>query len=174
MQRPSPEEYGSYYSGYVNQVPNRNVVELLSKQAATTALFLAKINEEASRYRYQPGKWSIREIVCHLADAERLFLARAVRIARGDQTPLPGFDENAYVPASGADDVPLSTLAADLALVRASTASFFEMITDEQSTRVGTASDNPFSVRAIAYIIVGHEMHHLRTIRDRYLQTADS
>ena len=169
MKRPEPSEYGEYYRPYVSSVPPGDIVEILEAQGRKSALFLAKIDEHTSRYRYAESKWSIREVICHLTDAERIFLNRAVRFARNDTTPLPGFDENAYVADSGADALSLVALAEDFRNVRAASVSFFRLITDDQSLRSGIACDNPFSVRSLAYIIVGHEIHHMNVIRDRYL-----
>lgn len=169
IDRPEAAEYGDYYDSYVSKVPEGDIVDILVSQKQSTARFLASISEEKSLFRYAPEKWSIRDVVMHLADAERLFLSRAVRIARCDQTPLPGFDENEYAATADADRHSLSELATDFACARDSSISFFQMISDEESRRTGIASNNPFSVRSFAFINAGHELHHVGVIRDRYL-----
>jgi hypothetical protein len=169
MKLPESQEFGSYYAEYISEVPPGHIVDILRAQGETTALFLAKINEHTSRHRYAEGKWSIREIAGHLADAERVFAYRALRFARADSTPLPGFDENEYVVQSGADLIPLAEHAWDLQTIRKATLTLFQRLTADQARYIGTASGSPFSPRALAYIIAGHELHHLNVIRDRYL-----
>ncbi len=129
---------------------------------------LRTIEPEQERHRYAAGKWSIRESVGHLADAERVFSYRAMRVARADTTPLPSFDENAYVRAARYDDIPLEQILGELMAVHASTILLFENLADAAWERMGTASEHAISVRALAYIIAGHELHHMNILRDRY------
>ncbi len=119
-------------------------------------------------YRYAPGKWTVRELVVHLADVERIMAYRALRVARGDATPLPGFDEGAYAPQSGAEAHPIGALAEALSDVRSATLSLFRLLPPDAWTRRGTASSAPVSVRALAWIIAGHERHHVGVLADRY------
>jgi hypothetical protein len=165
---PGADEYAQPYRDYVHRVPTGNVLELLERQGAATAKLVADLPPDRAGYRYAPGKWSVTEIIGHLSDAERIFAYRALRIARGDETPLPGFDENAYTPAGQFDRRPLPEVAQELAAVRTATLALFRGLPDEAWTRRGTASNHPVSVRAIARIIAGHEMHHVEVLRARY------
>jgi len=126
------------------------------------------VPEARGAHRYAPGKWSVRQVMCHLADAERIMAYRALRIARGDATPLPGFDENAYAPESGADAVALAELVAEFADVRRASLALFRHLPADAWVRRGTASESPFSVRALAWVLVGHPIHHLAVLRERY------
>ena len=165
---PGSDEYAQPYRAYVARVPTGNVLELLERQGVATAALLEGVTPERARYRYAPGKWSVTEIIGHLSDAERIFAYRALRIARCDETPLPGFDENAYTPAGEFDRRQLSDVARELKLVRAGTVALFRGLPDEAWGRRGTASDHPVSVRAMAHIIAGHELHHLEVLQTRY------
>ena len=168
--RPEPGEYAAYYAGYVAHVPDGDVVELLRAQIRETVEFLAGIPEERAGHRYAPGKWSIREVVGHMADVERIMAYRALRIARGDRTPLPGFDENAYVPAANFDVRTLDSLARELEAARRSTVAFLETLDAEVAARRGTVNNLEVTARALAYIIAGHERHHVKILRERYLK----
>jgi hypothetical protein len=167
--RPGDGEHAPFYAGYVAlTAESGDVVALLAAQPAELRVLCDGLSEAEARHRYAPGKWSVKEVVCHLADAERIFAYRALRVARGDGTPLPGFDENAYVEASGADDRPLPGLLAELDAVRAATLALFRSLPPEALERRGTANGAPISVRALAYITAGHTAHHLRILRERY------
>lgn len=167
--RPAPDEYAQYYHRYVGLVPDGDIVETLASQVKETAAFLRALPEERGGHRYAEGKWSIREVIGHLADGERIFSYRAMRFARADATPLPGFDENAYVPESGADARTLDSLVAEYEAIRAATVSLFGGIPSEAWHRSGTANGVPMSVRALAWITAGHERHHREILRTRYL-----
>ena len=167
--RPAPTEHYSYYLTYVSEVPEGDLLALLAAQRDSTAALLATIPEAKAGYRYAPGKWSIKEVIGHISDAERVFAYRALRIARADATPLPGFDENAWMPPAEFDRRTLADLAADLRSVRESTLALFHGFPGEAWTRLDTASGHPVSVRALAYILTGHERHHLRVLQERYL-----
>ena len=119
-------------------------------------------------HRYAPGKWSVKEVVGHMIDGERVFSYRALRVARADTTPLPGFDENAWVPAAHFDRRPMPDLVADYQTVRAATVALFSSFEEEALVRMGTANDQPISVRALAHMIAGHELHHVAILRERY------
>ena len=167
--RPQDDEYIPYYGKYIGLVPDGDLVDTLRTQIRETLSLLRAIPEDRASYRYAPGKWSIKEVVGHLADVERIMTYRALRIARADATPLPGFDENAYVPAANFEARSLGSLAHELAEVRRATVAFFETLEPTVAARRGSANNNEISVRALAYIVAGHERHHVKILRERYL-----
>jgi uncharacterized damage-inducible protein DinB len=166
---PAASEYAPYFEKYVSLVPAGDVVETLERQAAETLALLRGLDEERAGSRYEPGKWSIKQIVGHLADAERVFAYRALCFARGDRTPLPGFEQDDYVRGANFDARPITDLADEFEAVRRATVALFRQLDDESWRRTGTANDNPFTVRAIAHIIAGHELHHLGVLKTKYL-----
>lgn len=168
--RPAAGEFDPHYAMYIDPVAHEDLLTQLDREARSTAKFLATIPESRAGYRYAVGKWSIREVIGHLADAERIFSYRALRISRGDTTPLASFDENLYAKAARFDQRTLSDVGAEFAAVRTSTLALFRQLNQEEFARVGTASGKPISVRALAFIILGHERHHLNVIKDRYLE----
>jgi hypothetical protein len=165
---PDAGEYGAFYAGYVARVPAGDLLSTLATQLDDTLAVVASFGEARADHRYAPGKWSVKEVVGHLADTERIFAYRALRIARGDATPLPGFDENLFVATAGFDRRPLADLVADLRLVRQHTLALLRALDDEALARRGTASNNPLTARAAAYVIAGHERHHAAVLRERY------
>jgi hypothetical protein len=165
--KPQPEEHAEYYAKYIKLVGD-DALGALRAQSASTPRLLSGLSDAQAMHRYAPGKWSVKEVVGHLLDGERVFSYRALRIARADATPLPGFDENAWVPPAHFDRRPMPDLVADYQTVRAATVALFSSFDEEALTRVGTANDTPFSVRALAHIIAGHELHHVGLLRDRY------
>ena len=167
--RPADSEYAPFYAGYVARVPDGDVVALLRAQLGETLALLRDVPESRGGFRYAEGKWSIKEVVGLLADTERVMTYRALCIARGDRTPLPGFDENAFVRHASFDARTLTSLLAELELVRAASIALFETMTAEEAARVGTANDREVSARALAYIVAGHERHHVALLRERYL-----
>jgi hypothetical protein len=169
MKRPGPTEYAPYYGKYVERVPDAPIVGLLRDQMKATLDLLRSIPEGKENYAYAPGKWTIKEVIGHVIDSERVFSYRALRIARADATPLPGFDQDEYVPRGGFASRTVRSLADELEAVRRATVSLFEGLPQEAAARMGTASDNPVSVQALAYIIAGHELHHVAGLRERYL-----
>jgi hypothetical protein len=166
--RPGPTEYAAFYAPYVDGVPNGDIVAQLRTNGGMLDATFGALTEDRGGHRYAEGKWTVREIVGHLVDAERIFAYRALRIARGDATPLPGFDENAYAAASNADTRALFDLRAELRVVRESSVRLYESLPDDAWTRLGVASGKEVSVRALACITVGHAMHHLRVLHERY------
>jgi hypothetical protein len=164
---PEAGEFAPFYAGYVQLVTEEPVAALEAQARATQAL-LAGLSDAQAGHRYAEGKWTVRDVTGHMADAERVMSYRAMRIARGDATPLPGFDENAYVTVAGADRRPIAELAADLAAVRNATLALFRGLDAEAWRRRGAANGNPVSVRALAHIIAGHERHHVEILRTRY------
>lgn len=167
--RPDAGEYAPYYEKYVSLVPAGDVVEILEGQMAETRALLRGLSEEQGASRYEPGKWSVKELVGHLVDGERVFAYRALRFARGDRTPLPGFEQDDYVAGGNFDARTLADLTDELEQVRRATLALLRPLDAEAWRRRGTASDNEVSVRALAHIIAGHELHHLRILRERYL-----
>lgn len=166
--RPAPSEHHTYYATYISEVPEGSVLATLAGQIDQTAALLARVPESKASFRYAEGKWSIKEVVGHLADTERVFSYRALRVARGDTTPLASFDENAWVPFGDFDRRTLADLTAELRAVRAATMTLFNSFTGEAWLRIGTASGHPISARALAWIVTGHERHHLRVLAERY------
>lgn len=167
--RPTADEFAPYYGTYVGRVPGEDALPGLVAQRQSTAAFLAAIPEAKAGFRYAPGKWSVREVIGHVADAERIFAYRLLRIARGDATPLASFDENLYVPNGQFERRSLADIAAEFATVRDATLSLVQSLDAGALARMGTASQKPVSARALAWIIAGHEIHHLAVIRERYL-----
>ncbi len=164
--RPEAAEYAPFYGTYIARVPEGDLLQLLEEQRRDSQALLAGIPEARALHRYAPGKWSIKEVVGHLMDSERVFCYRALRFARGDAKPLQGFDETAWVPAGTFDVRPLTDLAAELDAVRRATIALFRSF---DAARRGTANDKEISVRALAYIVAGHERHHVGILRERYL-----
>jgi uncharacterized damage-inducible protein DinB len=167
--KPAAGEFAPYYGKYISLVEGDDILRALEEQNGATLGVLRSRTEAQGNYRYEPGKWSIKEVVGHLIDTERIFAYRALRIARDDKTPLPGFEQDDYVASADFDASQLADLAAQFALVRQSNLAMFRQFSDEAWLRRGTASENPVTVRALAYIIAGHELHHLRLLRSRYL-----
>jgi hypothetical protein len=167
--RPQSDEYVPYYGKYISLVPEGDLAETLRSRIGETLALLRTIPEARASHRYAPGKWSIKEVVGHLADVERVMTYRALRLARGDATPLPGFDENAYVPAANFEARSLASLAHELEEVRRATIAFFETLDPDAAARRGSVNNNEISARALAYIVAGHERHHVRILRERYL-----
>ncbi|HKC24378.1 MAG TPA: DinB family protein [Thermoanaerobaculia bacterium] len=141
----------------------------MRSQLAETPAFLARVSEERSLHRYEPGKWTMRQVVNHVNDVERLFLFRAFWFARGFDSPLPSFDEKTGAESAGANDVAWTRHVEELRAIRLSTLSFFENLPEEAWSRSGVASENPFTVRACAYIVAGRAAHHLAILEERYL-----
>lgn len=163
------DEAAEYYFTYINRVPAGDICQTLDAQSAETRALLESISEEQSRHRYAPDKWSIRQLLSHLNDTERLFVSRAFWFARGFESPLPSFDQNAAACAAGADERSWSSHVEEFRTVRAATLSFFKNLPEHAWTLRGVASGSPFSVRALAYLAAGHVIHHVSILRTRYL-----
>jgi hypothetical protein len=166
--RPAAAEYDPYYGRYIDKVPEGDLLRTLEAQARETQALLAGLSDAKALHRYAPGKWSIKEVIGHVADTERVYSYRALRFARADATALPGFDENAWVPAGNFDARPVADLAAELDAVRRATLALFRGLDAAALARRGTANDAAVSVRAIAWIIAGHERHHVALLHERY------
>jgi uncharacterized damage-inducible protein DinB len=167
--KPEADEYASYYGKYVTLINDDDIVAALTAQLDNTVACLRGLSEAQGQHAYEPGKWSVKELLGHIIDTERIFAYRALRIARGDGTPLPGFEQDDYIANANFNATPLADLTTEFELVRQSNLAMFKQFSDEAWLRRGTASDNPVSVRALAYIIAGHEVHHLNILRARYL-----
>ena len=168
ISKPGPDEYGEYYETYVSKVPEGDLLASWTDVTERTSDLLAELSDDRAEYRYADGKWSIKELIGHLSDAERFFAGRALWIARGESTPLPGYDQDSHMEVADFDRLPLADLLTDLTEVRRSNQRLFRTFSAEDLARVGTANELPLSVRAVAYIIVGHGLHHLGVIEERY------
>jgi hypothetical protein len=168
MQRPAPTEHIPYYEHYISLVPGDHVLTVLEEQLAEVREFVASVPEDRESYRYAPGKWSLREALCHVVDTERILAYRACCIARGETQVLTGYDQDAYVANSEADRRSLRELVDELEHQRRANLVMFRGLSDEASQRMGVANNDPVSVRALAYIMAGHVTHHLRIFRERY------
>ena len=166
--RPSSSEFLPYYSRYIDLIPDGDLLALLETQHRATQKILAPLTPEQAMHRYAPGKWSVTEVIGHLTDVERIFTYRALRFARNDATALPGFDETLYVPAGRFDERSLGDVAAEFATVRAATLALFRGLGADALERSGSANDQLVTVRALAYIIAGHEKHHVDILKSRY------
>jgi uncharacterized damage-inducible protein DinB len=168
LPRPGADESAPFYHGYIDKVPGEQIGEYLASQLREVEQLLAPLDDAAAGFRYAPEKWSVKEVLGHICDAERIFAYRLLRIARADTTPLPGFDEDAYVPPAEFDARPIRDLVREFQAVRASTIALVQGLPPAGWQRRGEASGKAISTRAIAYIMVGHVTHHLAVLRERY------
>ena len=166
---PAEGEYNPYYYEYIRRVPPGDVLAFLETQLNQTLDLLRGLSDEQVQAYPAPGEWNIKQIMGHLCDTERIFAYRALRIARGDKVPLPGFEQNPYVENGGFEQRSLADLLDEFAAVRRSSLLLFRSFSPEAVLQIGTASDNPVSVRALIYCCAGHEHHHLESIRTVYL-----
>ena len=167
---PATSEYAPFFAAYVAKIqPCPDPVKKLEEQLAEVSALLGPLDEKTQLHRYAPGKWSVKEMVGHFIDAERVFAYRALRIGRADQTPLPGFDENTYVQASDAERCDWQLLLDEFMYVRKATVLMLERMPEAAWTRTGTASGAAISVRALVHIMIGHVAHHMDILRERYL-----
>lgn len=162
-------EYNPYYQTYVSKTKGITLKDGLHSNLATVVLFLNSIPKEKHEYCYAEGKWTIKELVQHIIDTERIFAYRALRIARQDKTPLPGFEQDDYVAHSKANIRSFESLLNEYKVVRQATIALFNNFDNEALLNIGTASNSPISVRALGFIIIGHENHHCQVIKERYL-----
>ena len=170
--RPDATEFAPFYAAYVAVVPDGDVVDTMRQSGRTIGTTLASVAESRGGFRYAAEKWSVREVVGHMIDAERIFAYRALRLARADATPLPGFEENDYVRTAGSDARTLANLTDELRIVREGTVRMYESFPDVAWTRRGVVNGREVSVRALAYITTGHALHHLEVLRTRYAITS--
>ncbi|MFF2449500.1 DinB family protein [Neobacillus sp. NPDC058068] len=169
LKRPLENEYPNYYVPYVKLVPEGDLLSILKENLVDTAALLESLSEEDSHFRYASGKWSIKEVLGHMADTERIMSYRLLRIGRGDQTPLAGFNENDYIDGSQFDQLPIKNILEDFAATRNATITLIQNMPDEAWAKRGIANETDITSQAIAYIIAGHAIHHLKIIHERYL-----
>lgn len=168
--RPGHDEHAPAFAGYVARIgDDENIVTVLADQLDEVLARLGAVPESRGEYRYAPGKWSLKEVIGHLADTERVFAYRALRIARGDTIPLPAFDDQAWVAEMGAGERTLADMVEEFGIVRRASLALFRHLPPAAWLRRGIASDHPASVRALAYIVAGHARHHLEVVEARYL-----
>lgn len=172
--RPGADEHVEYYSRYISKVPDGDLIAMLREQVMETVGLLRGLSDDQGNFAYAPGKWTIKEVIGHIADAERVFQYRALTFARAPGTSLPGFDENAWVPTGEFGRRTLEDLLEEFQVVRASTVQLARHLDDEMLTRRGSANGNDITVRALLYIIAGHERHHAALFRERYLKQVSS
>lgn len=166
--RPTASDYAPPHAGYVSLVPEEDAVAAIEQQSAETQRLLSMLDDERASHRYEDGKWSVKQVLGHMIDSEQILRYRALAIARGESAPLPGFDENAYVENANFDEWKVGDLAELYAITRRATILFFRNLAEEAWDRRGIANDNAVSVRGLAFVIVGHERHHLKVLRERY------
>ena len=166
--RPTTAEAAEYYFTYIGKVPDGDVVEHLGKQIVETRAMLDSVDEERAGFRYQPDKWSVKQVVGHVADTERIFAYRALAFSRGDSQAIPGMDQDLWMNESRFDELPLTAILADLVAIREGTLTLFQSLSEEQWQRRGIASDVEFQAGAITWIIAGHELHHRGVLEERY------
>lgn len=168
LQRPERNEYEGDFGHYIGLVPAGDLLQILADQLEATVGLLNRLTEEQALYRYAPDKWSIKQVIGHMSDTERVMSYRLLRIARGDKTPLPGFDQDVFINGASSDQCSLQLLLEELAAVRHATLALLKGLTAEAWLRQGTASECVFSVRALACVIAGHELHHYKVLQERY------
>lgn len=165
---PDPSEFDAFYAGYIAEIPEGEILDVLERQAGAFRRLSEEVPPEKEGFRYAPGKWSVRQVVGHMADCERSFAFRALAISRGDRQPLPGLDETLYMTNSRFDDIPLAGLVDNLLAVREASLHLFRHLDDEAWKRIGIANGKPVSVRALAHITAGHAEHHMKILTERY------
>ena len=167
--RPASTEYDSFYSGYVDKVPDGDIIDILKEQLASSLDLLALVPEEKTDYRYAPGKWTLKEVLGHIIDTEWVFTYRALRFARGDKAPLPGMDQDDFMAGANFKERGFSSLLDEFRHLRMASTILFESFGEEILDREGIASGCTFTVRSIPYIVAGHERHHIGVLTARYL-----
>ncbi|MEM9556196.1 MAG: DinB family protein [Acidobacteriota bacterium] len=170
LRRPTPDEHDPYYGLYIDQAPASNILGSMGTEVERTVALLNDVPEDRTTFRYAPGKWSLREVVGHLIDAEWTFTYRGLCFAREDPTPRPGFDQDQWVRSADAHAVPMADLLASLRAARHASLALFRTFGDAEWARSGLANQVSFTVRCMPYILVGHEIHHRRVISERYLK----
>lgn len=169
MNRPAETEYAPYYQGYVNQVNENDIIAVLRSELDDLDVLLERVPKDKETYAYEEGKWSIRQLIGHLIDGERVFGYRAFCIARGEKQNLPGFEQDDYLQTAPYNNIDLEDLLSEMRLVRLSNIAMFRTLDEEAWQRVGLANNNEVTVRAIAFIMAGHVRHHMNILRERYL-----
>jgi len=169
LKRPHPSEYGDAYAHYLASAPEGDLLALLRAQATEVAALFGPLTETQGAHRYAPGKWSLKDLLQHLSDAERIFAYRCLRIGRGDATPLPGFEEDDYAAAAKADAHSVANLLTDFHATREASLTLFQSLSDSAWDQKGSTSGKVITARCIPYICLGHADHHLAIIRERYM-----
>lgn len=168
LSRPAPSEHAEYYRRYIDAVPDGDIVLQLRRQAPATIALLERLGEAGSGFRYAPDKWSVKQVLGHVIDGERLFAHRALAIARGDPADQPSMDQDIWMRGADFDQRTLASLSAEYSAVRAAAVALFETFDAAVGQRSGRASGNPFTVRSLVWTVAGHELHHLAVLRERY------
>lgn len=169
MRKPSLNDFPEYYRRYIEKVIDKDILNYFSEQKNIVVNFFASIDEEKSKYRYAENKWSIRQILGHLCDSERIFMTRALKFARNEKQSLPGFEENEYVDSANFNELSLELLINDFVKMRESHISLFKTFNDEILDRKGIANNTEYSVSSVLFIMAGHVDHHINIIKERYL-----
>jgi uncharacterized damage-inducible protein DinB len=170
IKKPQPGEYASYAVGYVNKVPSGPVLEILEYLKESTYNFFSRMTAKQAEYAYAEGKWTLKEVLGHMIDTERVFSFRALCFSRGDKNPLPGFEQTDYVQNSTFNSRTIQDLAKEFKALREANIYLYTSFTDEQSLLLGVASNHPVSVRALVYMTAGHELYHLDLIKELYIK----
>jgi hypothetical protein len=168
MNRPEPSEFADFYASYISKVPGKDVLGVLESQRLQMLHLFAGRSERDGSFRYAPGKWTVKEVLGHITDTERIFTYRALRIARGDSTPLPGFEQDDFVRNGAFSARTLADLAEEFAAVRNASLVLFRSFPEEAWLRRGIASQKEVTVRALAFITAGHQIHHRLILEERY------
>jgi hypothetical protein len=167
--RPEAGEFNAYYAKYIALVPPGNLLEIMTRQGLEFGALVKSVPEGRASFRYEPAKWSVAQVVGHVNDAERIFTYRALCFSRGEKAPLPGFDENRYAAASAAEQRHISDIGAEFEAIRRASIALLSGMTESMFAMSGIASENPITVRALAYIVAGHCFHHAAILKERYL-----
>jgi hypothetical protein len=169
MNKPGPHEYDLYYDRYVSLVAGNDVMMVLDKQPADLRSLFRNVPDERGGYAYADGKWTIKELLSHIIDGERIFAYRLLRISRGDKTPIEGFEQDDYIENSNANNRTISELLDEFDLQRRSNMMLIRNLSEDGLSRIGTASERPISARAVIFILAGHVEHHVAILKQRYL-----
>ena len=168
MSRPAQSEYDPYYEGYVSLVPEEDIIPALESQLDELSQLFENVSEDRGTYAYADDKWTVKELLSHLIDGERMFAYRVFRIARGDKTPIEGFEQDGYIENSHANRRPIAELIEEFSLLREANLIFFTNLEKDDWVRTGTANNVEISVRSLAWIMVGHVRHHMSILKSRY------
>lgn len=170
--RPQISEYAPFHQGYIALVPGSDIVKTVEVEGSRAVALFESVPEEQGSYRYAPGKWTVKEVIGHVIDTERIQAYRALRIARNDKTNLPGFEQDDYIPFSNSNNRLIADLAEEFASVRRASVLLLKSFDEDAWSRKGFANNFELTVRAIAYILAGHELHHRKALREKYLTAA--
>ena len=170
IKKPQPDEYAPYAAGYVNKVPAGPILEILDYLKESSYNFFSRMTTEQGDYAYAAGKWTLKQVLAHMIDTERVFSFRAFCFSRGEQNPLPGFSQDDYVAGNNLEGRSIQDLANEFKIVRESSLYIYRSLTEQQSMLKGVASNHPVSVRALVYMTAGHELYHLDLIKEKYIK----